>query len=697
MSGSRAGGRGRAGSARSRRAPGTRASRVLGLFGALLGLGAVWSLAASPPASAATPVTVPFTVPGQQTFAVPAAVTSLRITAQGAGGGAGIDSGTSGGVGSQVTGTLAVTPGEILTVVVGQSGADGTVTCSGGGGGGSGGVAAGGNGGGCGVTGNPGGGGGQATSVSGPSNVGTVMIAAGGGGGGGGGIVGFTGGGGGSGAGGNGGDGDGTNHGSGGAGGGSGTSTGTNGGDACTPCAAGAGGGGGGGLKGGAGGGGGGVGGGAGGGGGAGTNLASALLSDVVVNDSPVASGSASITYTPPPFSTSTAVSCSPNPVAIDALATCTATVTDTEAGITSTPTGTVSFTAAPTGSGSFSANQCTLSGSGASARCSVTYTPSGLGTAGRQTITGGYGGDSVHSPSSGSASLGVDLRSAKTTVGCSPNPAAVGQQAMCSVTVTDTSAGTASTPTGSVGLSSDGAGSFGGGPCTLSETSPGVAGCSVTYTPSALPMNGNAQTITAQYGGDAKHAGNILSIGFTFLGVFAPRSTQTSVSCAPGTLAVGGSSTCTATVTDTDAGTAITPAGTVSFGSSGPGSFAGSTCTLAQASPGVASCSVTYSPGASGVPTRADTITATYAPDPTHTASSGTATVTVQPTTKADCRHGGWRNYGFQNQGQCFQFVTGGLGAPPPSKADCMHGGWRPLGFRNQGQCIHALNGGGP
>ena len=42
----------------------------------------------------------------------------------------------------------------------------------------------------------------------------------------------------------------------------------------------------------------------------------------------------------------------------------------------------------------------------------------------------------------------------------------------------------------------------------------------------------------------------------------------------------------------------------------------------------GVAGCSVTYVPGASGVPTRTDTITATYVPDPTHTASSGTCEV---------------------------------------------------------------------
>jgi hypothetical protein len=102
----------------------------------------------------------------------------------------------------------------------------------------------------------------------------------------------------------------------------------------------------------------------------------------------------------------------------------------------------------------------------------------------------------------------------------------------------------------------------------------------------------------------------------------------------------------------------------------------------------------VTYTPGASGTPTRADTITALRRRRDAR-GQRGTMSVTVQPTSKADCRHGGWRNYRFQNQGQYFQFVTGGWGAPQPSKDDCLHGGWRTLGFRNQGQCIQSLGGG--
>jgi hypothetical protein len=205
--------------------------------------------------------------------------------------------------------------------------------------------------------------------------------------------------------------------------------------------------------------------------------------------------------------------------------------------------------------------------------------------------------------------------------------------------------------------------------------------------------------TATLLGGGQALVAGGLGPDGFPAASaeVFPPPtdSTSTSVSCSPGTVAVGTLSTCTATVTDTAARTAVTPTGTVNFGSSGMGSFDGSPCALSEASSGVASCSVTYRPVASGTPTRSDTIAATYGGDTTHAGSTGTAAVTVRPTSKADCQHGGWRNYGFSNQAKCLQFVGGGLGEEPMSKADCQHGGWRNLGFRNQGQCIKSLGGG--
>jgi hypothetical protein len=129
--------------------------------------------------------------------------------------------------------------------------------------------------------------------------------------------------------------------------------------------------------------------------------------------------------------------------------------------------------------------------------------------------------------------------------------------------------------------------------------------------------------------------------------------------------------STCTAAVTDTGAGTASTPTGTVGFASDGSGAFNPDTnqCTLTQTSPGVASCLVTYTPHTSATPspTRTDTITATYGGDSTHADSSGTAAVAVRPTSRADCQHGGWRNLGFRNQGQCIQ----SLGHGPRSRGN--------------------------
>jgi hypothetical protein len=82
-------------------------------------------------------------------------------------------------------------------------------------------------------------------------------------------------------------------------------------------------------------------------------------------------------------------------------------------------------------------------------------------------------------------------------------------------VTVTDTAAGPARTKTGTVGFDSQGQGGFSGEPCTLSQTSPGMTGCSVIYTPGTV--GSGFHTITAQYSGDAKHSGGILGIGFHF------------------------------------------------------------------------------------------------------------------------------------------------------------------------------------
>jgi len=90
-------------------------------------------------------------------------------------------------------------------------------------------------------------------------------------------------------------------------------------------------------------------------------------------------------------------------------------------------------------------------------------------------------------------------------------------------------------------------------------------------------------------------------------------RETSSTVSCTPASALVGTTVTCTSTVADDDAGTAVTPTGDVAFtqGGGGTGTFdAGGTCTLAAtATPGEASCSVTYAAATAG----AQTLTGEY------------------------------------------------------------------------------------
>ncbi len=71
--------------------------------------------------ASAAPVAVTFG-PGTDTFEVPAGVTQLSVDARGAQGGAVVGASATGGRGGRVSATLAVTPGEDLTVRVGAKG-----------------------------------------------------------------------------------------------------------------------------------------------------------------------------------------------------------------------------------------------------------------------------------------------------------------------------------------------------------------------------------------------------------------------------------------------------------------------------------------------------------------------------------------------------------------------------------------------
>ena len=99
---------------------------------------------------------------------------------------------------------------------------------------------------------------------------------------------------------------------------------------------------------------------------------------------------------------TTSAVSCS-SPVAVGIASSCTATVTDTATTGATNPTGQVTFSS--DGPGGFSpANSCSVSSLGSNqATCTVSYTPTDLGT-GTHNIGASYSGDSTHAASTATA-----------------------------------------------------------------------------------------------------------------------------------------------------------------------------------------------------------------------------------------------------------------------------------------------------
>ena len=215
----------------------------------------------------------------------------------------------------------------------------------------------------------------------------------------------------------------------------------------------------------------------------------------------------------------------------------------------------------------------------------------------------------------------GPTLSSTSSTINCTPATITVNQATQCSATVTDTSA-TPTSPTGSVFFSSSSLGSFAPSPtCTLGPTSPSTSSCWLSYTPG--PGTEGIQTVIGTYGGDSTHMG---SSGPTSLQV-TKRASSTSVSCSPSALRPKHSTTCQASVTDTSSGTPITPTGSVSWSSSGTGTFSPTSC-IVSGNGSTATCTVTYTPSSGRASIQQ--ITATYTGDTDHLSSSGSTTIAV-------------------------------------------------------------------
>src|SRR5207247_688773 len=119
---------------------------------------------------------------------------------------------------------------------------------------------------------------------------------------------------------------------------------------------------------------------------------------------------------------------------------------------------------------------------------------------------------------------------------------------------------------------------------------------------------------ITGAYSGDATHASSSGSTNETAV----TRTSGTSVDCVPPSVPVDGSTTCTATVSDTAGTGASTPTGTVSWTSDGTGNFSAASCSLDA----TGKCTVNYTPTAVGTGTHK--ITGSYGGHAKHATSTG-------------------------------------------------------------------------
>jgi hypothetical protein len=315
---------------------------------------------------------------------------------------------------------------------------------------------------------------------------------------------------------------------------------------------------------------------------------------------------------------TSTTVSCTPTPLKVGTPTTCTVTVTEMTSGTKHTsPTGTVTLTGSP--SGIPPSTTCVLSSTGIAgqSQCVATFTPGALGTS---TVTASYPGVTNYWQSS-SGTYGISSNQLGTSTSLSCGALIVNDPATCTATINDVP--TAVIPPGgslSVTFAWAGTGAFSpiSGKCTPSGPSPGTsATCSVTFT-AALGGEGTFG-MTATYAGDTFHIGSTQTADLTV----SKRASGTAVSCAPNPDVVNAPTICTATVTDTSPGTAVTPGGMVTFSTSGSGAFSSMTCSLVAGT-----CSVTYTPSAGSEGTA--TLTASYGGDTDHTGSSITTSLTV-------------------------------------------------------------------
>jgi hypothetical protein len=138
-----------------------------------------------------------------------------------------------------------------------------------------------------------------------------------------------------------------------------------------------------------------------------------------------------------------------------------------------------------------------------------------------------------------------------------------------------------------------------------------------------AMPGTYTANVTVQDFGGSELKTQALIKV--------APRSSTTSVTCSPASVAASATTTCTATVSDLDSGTPTAPTGVVTFTSPTTGAVfpAAGSCILGPtAAPGTSLCLVQFEPGQ--LPPVQARVTAAYGGDAVHGASEATTTVAV-------------------------------------------------------------------
>jgi len=265
-------------------------------------------------------------------------------------------------------------------------------------------------------------------------------------------------------------------------------------------------------------------------------------------------------------------------------------TATSVPAGGT-TPTGTVTLS----GGGYTSTAETLASGA-------YTFTiPADSLSAGTDTLTASYSGDSNYAPATGTANVAVTKLAATVSV-----VAAAAINSNQPLTVTGTVTGTGGTPTGTVTLS--------GGGYTSAATNLSSGSYSITIPANTFTVGG-VVTLSAVYSGDSTYLSESGSakVTVTLIVVLIPTLKVT-----PASTTVDSNASLSVAATVTGAG--VTPTGTVTLTGGGYTSAAGT----------LSSGSFTFTIPAGSLNAGSDTLTVSYSGDGNYNSGTGTATVTV-------------------------------------------------------------------